>query len=65
MFSNLSSEELREICRQVSEEIRAERSPNPPKREKFFFADWPCAQFSREEIRAALNAAWKDVFEPR
>ncbi|MQA38122.1 hypothetical protein [Rugamonas aquatica] len=63
MFNDISSEELREICQRVSDRMRAELSVSPPKREKYFFHDWPCAKFTSEEIRAALNAAWKKTFE--
>lgn len=61
MFSDLSSEELREICQRVSERMRAERSGIPQKREKYFFDDWPSAKFTRAEIRAALNAAFRKL----
>lgn len=64
MFSDLSSEELREICRRVSDQMRAERSGKPVKAEKDYFADWECAKFTRAEIRAALNEAWKQTFGP-
>jgi hypothetical protein len=60
MFSNLTSAEIREICRQVDEDIRNERAGKP--RPKRFFDDWPSAQFTRDEIRAALDTAWKETF---
>ncbi|MRW90382.1 hypothetical protein GJ699_10325 [Duganella sp. FT80W] len=60
-FDNLTSAEIREICRAVDEDMRNERAGKP--RPKRFFDDWPSAQFTSEEIRAALDAAWKETFK--
>jgi len=58
-FSDLSSAEIREITRRVGETM----SRRPFERPKYFFSAWPCAQFSREELRAAVQAAWEDTFK--
>lgn len=46
-FDNLTSEEIREICQRVDEDMRAERAGKPPR--KRFFDDWPSAQFTDEK----------------
>ncbi|WP_090190577.1 MULTISPECIES: hypothetical protein [unclassified Duganella] len=62
-FDNLTSEEIREICQRVDEDMRAERAGKPPR--KRFFDDWPSAQFTDEEIVAAFDAAWKAAFRQK
>jgi hypothetical protein len=59
-FDNLTSAEIREICRAIDEDMRNERAGKPPR--KYFFDDWSCAQFTSKEIRTALDAAWKETF---
>lgn len=58
-FNNLTSEEIREICQRVSEIM----SRRPLQRPRYYFSDWPCIQFSREEISAALEVAWKKAWK--
>ena len=59
-FRKLTSEDIRKICKQVDKDMCDRRAGKP--RRKRFFDDWPSAQFTKEEIRMALDAAWEKEF---